>query len=1065
MAATLALASVGPAAAVMVPTAVPAASSGAQSTIGKLGARPGATRLPVSITDSVNASVDVGTGNVMLSIAGLPISGVGAVGLVNNSQSPNHSESSALPQGFELTAGSSGSLTTVSGGMLYTGGDGFSAKFTASGAAFTPPKGVKADLVKTSSGYTLTSRTTAQVSTFNADGQLTSVADRNGNKTTYTYTNGVLSKVTGSSGPAGARTATITTSASEVKVSQTSGTETRAVVFEKDAKNNLTAFTDAKGQRTTFESVNGQVRKVTSPEGHTTEFTYDDTNRLTALSRVAGDGQNAVTRLAYASDTQTLVAGPNTDQSQPVGSVPRSTFTLDASDHVTKASDPVGRSKDASYTADFDIASTTSGSGASAGTTTNTFGANGGQSLTKSTSPTGAASSLEYGNTASATKYLPTSGTDPSGNKSTYTYNGAGNMLSSAQAGGTPAAVTYNADGTVATATAPGNGTNSTKYTYDGNKQLTKITPVTGTTLGAQALTYDVWGRTASITDGRGNKISYAYDRMGRVTKESYSDGTPAVSYTYDADGHQTKRVDGSGTTTMGYDEMGRLTTRGHSAAGEEVTYGYDKASNLTSVSDKRGTTTYDFDAAGTPTTIWYESGGQKKRADMATDDRGRRTDIWMETPGGDHTKWAAHQHTDYDKSGRISHTVAKVGNGETTNTTVQDKTYCYTAGTTPAGGCTAGAAGSDRAKIQWVKDAVDSSATVFTYDTKGQVTKAVRTGGTDPRTYTYTYDARGNRLTSAKTEGYQATNLTFNAANEITNPAYAYDASGNMTKDIRGTFTYNAAGQMTTHTREQGTFTYTYAGGSQSELIKQKTTRGNYEYGYGRTNQFGLPVVEQVSLNGKTAHLENDPVTGQPLMLRTAEGVQSLYVYDGIGNPEALVTNQDSTTFAYDYDPYGVPALNDENGEGDPVNPFQFKGGIHDRSTNWVKFGYRWYSVGTGRFTQRDTLDAPLDPANANRYTFAGNDPINYSDPLGLASREEAVGQLLGAGVAGLFTLVGATGGPGGALAGAAIGGCLGDMVDESATAALEGTEDEVGVDDLALRCAVGAASGSLFG
>ena len=332
-------------------------------------------------------------------------------------------------------------------------------------------------------------------------------------------------------------------------------------------------------------------------------------------------------------------------------------------------------------------------------------------------------------------------------------------------------------------------------------------------------------------------------------------------------------------------------------------------------------------------------------------------------------------------------------------------------------------------------------------------------------RDSTYTYDARGNRLTSAKTEGYQATNLTFNAANEITNPAYAYDASGNMTKDIRGTFTYNAAGQMTTHTREQGTFTYTYAGGSQSELIKQKTTRGNYEYGYGRTNQFGLPVVEQVSLNGKTAHLENDPVTGQPLMLRTAEGVQSLYVYDGIGNPEALVTNQDSTTFAYDYDPYGVPALNDENGEGDPVNPFQFKGGIHDRSTNWVKFGYRWYSVGTGRFTQRDTLDAPLDPANANRYTFAGNDPINYSDPLGLASREEAVGQLLGAGVAGLFTLVGATGGPGGALAGAAIGGCLGDMVDESATAALEGTEDEVGVDDLALRCAVGAASGSLFG
>ena len=984
LAATLALASAGPAAAVMVPTAIPAASSGAQSTIGKLGARPGATRLPVSITDSVNASVDVGTGNVMVSIAGLPVSGVGAVGLVNNSQSPNHSASSALPQGFELTAGSSGSLSTVDGGVLYTGGDGFSAKFTASGTAFTPPKGVKADLVKTTSGYTLTSRTSGQVSTFNADGQLTSVADRNGNKTGYAYTNGALSKVTGSSGPAGARTATITTSASEVKVSQTSGNETRTVLFQKDDTNDLSAFVDANGQRTEFETWGGQVRKITSPDGQKTRFEYDDQNRLTKLIRVSETTDDSITRLSYTSDTQTLVAGPNTDQSKPVGSVPRSTFTLDASDHVTKASDPMGRSKDASYTADFDIASTTSGSGASAGTTTNTFGANAGQSLTKSASPTGAASSLDYGNTASATKYLPTAGTDPAGNKSTYTYNGTGNMLSSAQAGGTPAAVTYNADGTVATATAPGNGTNATKYTYDGNKQLTKITPVTGTTLGAQALTYDVWGRTASVTDGRGNTISYGYDRMGRVLKESYSDGTPAVSYSYDADGHQTKRVDGSGTTSMGFDEFGRLVKRDHSAVGEEVTYGYDRASNLTSVHDGRGTTKYDFDASGTPTTIWYDSYGKKERMDIATDDRGRRTDMWMET-NADHSVWAAHQHMDYDKSGRVSRTVAKVGKGEGTNTTVQDKTYCYTAGTTPAGGCTGGA-GSDRAKIAWVKDAVDSSNTVFTYDTKGQVTKAVRAGGTDPRTYTYTYDARGNRLTSAKTEDYTATNFTFNAANEITSTGYEYDASGNLTKDTGGSFSYNAAGQMTSHTRKTGTYTYTYAGGSQSELIKQKTTKGDYEYGYGRANQFGLPVVEQVTLNGETAHLDNDPVTGQPLMLRTSGGTQTMYIYDGIGNPEALVTNLDTTAFAYDYDPYGVPNLTeDSGGQSEPINPYQFKGGIHDRSTNWVKFGYRWYSVGTGRFTQRDTLDAPLDPANANRYTFAGNDPINFADPLGL--------------------------------------------------------------------------------
>src|SRR5699024_10684882 len=149
---------------------------------------------------------------------------------------------------------------------------------------------------------------------------------------------------------------------------------------------------------------------------------------------------------------------------------------------------------------------------------------------------------------------------------------GAGNMLSSKDATAAAAALTYNTDGTVATALAPGNGTNTTKYTYDANKQLSKITPVTGTTLGAQSFTYDAWGRTSTATDGRGNTITYSYDRMGRVTKEAYSDGTPAVSYSYDGDGQVTTRTDGSGTTTWGFDDLGRLGSRNHSTVGEKVT-------------------------------------------------------------------------------------------------------------------------------------------------------------------------------------------------------------------------------------------------------------------------------------------------------------------------------------------------------------------------------------------------------------------------------------------------------------------------------------------------------------
>ncbi|MFW6187053.1 MAG: RHS repeat-associated core domain-containing protein, partial [Actinomycetota bacterium] len=866
------------------------------------------------------------------------------------------------------------------------GPDGYSAKFTAvsgSTTAFTPPAGVKSDLVKTSTGYRLTSRTTATVTEFNADGQAVSVADRNGNKTTYTYTNGVVSKVVGTRGPTEARTATITTTDTAITVTQSSAGQSRSVKFEKDPYNDLAAFVDAEGQRTLFETWSGQVRKVTSPTGEVTNIAYDASDRVTRVGKVNSDGANSRTRFEYPSDTQTLVADPNTDQAAAVSAVPRTTYTLNASDRVTAVTDPMGRAQSKTYTPDFDTATATQGAGASAGTTTNTFGANGGQSLTKSTSAGGAAGSAEYGNTAANTKYLATSSTDDAGNKSLYTFNGAGNPLTATDAMAAEAKLTYNADGTVATALAPGNGTNATRYTYDANKQLIKVTPVTGSSLGVKDFTYDAFGRLATATDGRGNKTTYSYDKVDRMTKIDFSDATADVSYTYDGDGMTTKRVDGSGTTTWAYDNLGRLVSRANTAGGGEIRYGYDLASNLTSVTDTRGTTRYEFDASGTPTAMKYLHDGLEKTLKIGTDDRGRRTDVWLDyqSNGG---WWAAHTHTDYDKTGRITRVKSTKGHG-TSAETVADLSYCYAAGTTPAGGCATTTA-NDRAKIQWVKNNTDGSATAYTYSKAGHLTKAVRTGGANPKTYTYTYDARGNRLTANASEQYDAQSYTYNAANQVTNAGFTYDGNGNLVKDTAASFTYNAAGQMVSTTRWNGnTYNYTYADADQQELVKQNTTRGDYEYVYGREDAAGNPVIEQVKFDGQTGYVERDPVTGEPLLLRTPSGMQSLYVYDGIGNPLALVTSASYVATAYEYDPYGVPTLTeDSGGAGTPVNPYQFKGGLHDRTTNWVKFGHRWYSTEWGRFSQQDTLDAPLDPANANRYAFAANDPINLSDPTG---------------------------------------------------------------------------------
>ncbi|MFD0791178.1 RHS repeat-associated core domain-containing protein [Microbacterium insulae] len=119
--------------------------------------------------------------------------------------------------------------------------------------------------------------------------------------------------------------------------------------------------------------------------------------------------------------------------------------------------------------------------------------------------------------------------------------------------------------------------------------------------------------------------------------------------------------------------------------------------------------------------------------------------------------------------------------------------------------------------------------------------------------------------------------------------------------------------------------------------------------------------------------------------MLRTSTGAVSLYVYDGTGNPTAILRDVTGTGYVYAYDPYGLPTLSyTSGGSGTGQNPFLFKGGIQDRATGWVHFGNRWYNPTTGRWTQQDTLDAPLDPNNANRYAYAGCDPINNTDPTG---------------------------------------------------------------------------------
>jgi RHS repeat-associated protein len=142
--------------------------------------------------------------------------------------------------------------------------------------------------------------------------------------------------------------------------------------------------------------------------------------------------------------------------------------------------------------------------------------------------------------------------------------------------------------------------------------------------------------------------------------------------------------------------------------------------------------------------------------------------------------------------------------------------------------------------------------------------------------------------------------------------------------------------------------------------------------------------VLDTLTNPNGTSYLIHD-ADGNPLALKTYQGSYSYYVLDGLGTPIALVNTSGTVNATYTYDPWGnVTVGNPTNSVAANLNPYRFAGGMLDRSTNYVKFGMRYYDPGTGRFTQQDSIEVIGNPSHGNRYQYAGDNPVNYIDPSG---------------------------------------------------------------------------------
>jgi RHS repeat-associated protein len=810
----------------------------------------------------------------------------------------------------------------------------------------------------------------------------------------------------------------------------------KATTYTYDAANRLTAVKDAAGHtsKTTYDAV-GNVTSRTDASGAKSTYTYDKAGRLltmtTPLGNVSGaDPAKYTWKYGYDKvGNQVTVTDPagNTTKTDydaeyrpiavtdPLGHVRKTEY--DGEGNVTKTTDALGKTTVSTFDDDNRLLTTTDRGGK-----TVTYAYDGAGNLVSETSPRGSKTTYGYDDNGRLTTRVEPRGnasgadpsqytwstsydaagnvvsqTDPSGVKIVYnTYDGDGRLTERADALGKKTTYGYDKLGRLTTVTTPDGGTTKlgyddlgnltsrhdanghiTSYGYDDAGRLNKVTDPLGR---ATAFLYDANGNRTKTTNARGQTITNTYDARNLVTKTTYSDGTPTVSYTYDAAGHPKTVADGTGTSTFTYDNEDRpLTITSPGAAnpfkytynpngtlssrtypdGRAITYAYDDDGHITGQTAGSQTTTYTYDAAGNLTATKLP------------------------------TTTAVTEARTYDRAGRL----ASLSEGTGARYFQRDD--------------------DGRITADYFKDATTTGlADRYAYDDAGRMTRACTDTSTTDSCLTgtsgstYSYDKVGNLTTSSSSTSTRTS--TYDAADQLTKRVegtttvdFTYDADGNLTKDASGTYVSDPLGHL--KSAALGTDTYTFindADGNRTTTNKNnslwRTTRwdlvGPLAQIATETNSSGAliadyqynpdGVAEAQSRTTGTFYMRHDRQNSVTAVYDAAGKENYTFTYSawGVSTGKASTTNGQSSIFGYTGQ-YKDPAL-----------------------TSRLYLRERSYDPGNRRFTSPDPAPVDNDSPNLSTYAYANNDPANQDDPSGRCGIcvSVGIGAVVGAAVEG---------------------------------------------------------------
>ncbi len=728
------------------------------------------------------------------------------------------------------------------------------------------------------------------------------------------------------------------------------GTEqARTETFAYDSAGRLLSQTDPASRKTTYGyNAAGDRTSMKDPAGNETKWTYNATHDVIAQT-TPGGLTTTLTR-----DEQ----GNVESLSRPAPSESNQTFSFAHAENgdLEGVTNPLGKTWSFEYNAQGDRVAETSPEG---DTGTWTYNAN--SQVIASVSPRGNEEGAEASEFTTTTELdaigRPIKVTDPLGHAVEYAYDGNGNLETLTNANGHTTTYFYDPLDQLVKVEKPNSDLTETGYNgegqvtsqTDGNEETTtyvrnilgQVTKVIDPLGREKIYAYDLAGNLVTATDAAERETSYTYDLADRVTDIDYSsEGTPDVSFEYDADGNVLEMVDGTGESSFEYDILGRLVAAedGH---GDQVEYQYDLANQQTAITYPNGKSVLrSFDGAG--------------QLESVTD--------WL----GGTTSFS------YDADSHLAETVFPESTGS------KDE-FAY-----DAAGFMEEAAFKQESEVL--------GAVNYARDSAAQIEATVTQGLPGTEEQEFDYDKNG-RLSESSAGSYE-----FDAAdNLIKTPTStnAYDAAGQLEEGGGVAYTYNVLGERTKATPSSGpatTYAYDQAGGLMSITRPEEGEAAaiNESFTYD-----GSRLAASHTVGESVSYLTWDTSRKMPALL--SDGTRS-FIYGPGGVPIAHIDTGETPTY-YHHDQLGSTRML-SNEAGEAIGSFSYTpyGEVEASSGSAntpIGYAAQYTASGTGlqylRARQYDPLTAqfltkdPLAELTREPYAYGGGNPLTYVDPTGL--------------------------------------------------------------------------------